>query len=272
MDINALLLTLPEAKSMHTYLLFEAGTQSLEDFRAFYAEHTSSLYSLYIHPQLEGFKEYGPWLLEVENHTQLPGYLDVIPGVIGMIVTHRLLSSVAIQLSRGCTVVGPDNHTSLVRFYTPHVLNILALSTGSDWHAFLFRDIQQWWIPGKEGWEQVIIPASVVLNPVDHIVRLEKNIWQQIADKPDVSSVLTQWQKMPSSQHFPPCTQRNMVIKALGKARDAGITEGTDNKLYALYYLNGGKKTLESDEMKIALHRVSQGDISLAQVLAKVAD
>ncbi|CBJ45068.1 hypothetical protein EAM_0394 [Erwinia amylovora ATCC 49946] len=46
---------------------------------------------------------------------------------------------------------------------------------------------------------------------------------RQIADKLEISSVLTQWQKMPSGQHFPACSQCNMVVKVLDKARMVGI-------------------------------------------------
>lgn len=269
MDTTALLHALPDKKGAHTYLLFEAGAQVIEDFRVFQSEHTSNMYSLYIHPQLEEFQAYGPWLLEVENKNQLLEYLENLPGIIGIIIANRHLSSVAIQLSRGCVVVGPDNNTSLMRFYAQHVLKVLALSAENDWHAFLFRDIGQWWVPGNDEWEQITIPASTTSNPSDHVVRLDKEVWQQITDKPEISSVLTQWQKMPSSQHFPQCTQRDMVIKALRKAKDAGIPEGTDSKLYALYYLNGGKMVLESDEMQISLQQVSLGKISLEQILTK---
>jgi hypothetical protein len=269
MDITALLQALPDSKDAHTYLLFEAGAQPIEDFQAFHSKHASAMYSLYIHPQLEKLQEYGPWLLEVENQTQLPSYLDSLLGIVGIVVAHRHISSVAIQLSRGCTVVGPDNSTSLVRFYAQHVISILALSSDSDWHAFLFRDIEQWWAPAQKKWEKIIIPTSTASNPTDHVIRPDNETWQQIADKPDVGSVLTQWQEMPSSQHFPACIQRDMVVKALRKAKDEGINEGLNNKLYALYYLDGGKKVLESEEMRVLLQKVSQGKISLAQLLTK---
>ena len=269
MDITTLLQELPDKKEAHIYLLFEAGAQTLEGFRAFHAEHVSSMYSLYIHPQLQELQEYGPWLLEVENQTRLPDYLDALPGIAGIIVAHRHLSSVAIQFSRGCTVVGPDNHTSLVRFYAPNILKILALAADREWHAFLFRDIKQWWMPEKGEWEKILIPASAALNPVDSIVRLDKQSWQQIADKPEVSGVLAQWQRMPSSQYFPPCVQRDMVVKALRKAKDAGLTEGADCKLYALYYLNGGKQYLESEEVQVSLLKVNERKVSLKQILVK---
>jgi hypothetical protein len=57
------------------------------------------------------------------------------------------------------------------------------------------------------------------------------------------------------------------VVKALRKAKEAGLTEGADSKLYALYYLDGGKKRLESVEIQDPLQKVSRGEISLAQVL-----
>ena len=269
MDTTILLHGLPANKETYTYLLFEAGAQSLEAFRAFYSGHAPVMSSLYIHPQLETFREYGPWLLEAENQTQLSGYLGTLPGVVGVIAARRHLSSVAIQLSRGCTIVGPDNHVSLVRFYAQHVLEVLSSCAESDWHRFLFRDIEQWWVPGKEEWEQVIIPVSTASNPPDPIVRLDNKRWPLIVDKIDISSVLTQWQKMPSSLHFSPCIQRDMVIKALEKAKNAGITNESDSKLYALCYLNGGKRVLESEEMQLALLKVSEGKCSLESVLLK---
>ena len=269
MELIQLLQPLPDGKNNHFYLLFEAGAQSPEGFKIFHSEHASIMYPLYIHPQLKVFQDYGPWLLEVGNLIQLSTFLAALKGSVSFIVAHRHLSSVAIQLSKGCTVVGPDSHTSLVRFYAPHVIHALALSSSSKWHASLFRDISQWWVQAGEQWEQVIISRSVVSATPDSVVRLDEDTWRQITDKPEVSSIVEQWQKMPTSQHFPPCVQRNMVIKALDKAKSAGFKAGTDSKLYALFYLNGGKKLLESEVMQAPLQEVKQGRVSLADVLVK---
>lgn len=154
-----------------------------------------------------------------------------------------------------------------MRFYTRHVINLLAQCGEQEWHNLLFKDIVQWWSPFEYGWQQIIIKPPKTKNARDHTLRLDDDIWQQIADKPAVSSVLIQWQNMPTSQHFPPCIQRDMVIKALDKAQVAGMTPGVDSKLYALYYLNGGKKILESEVMQISLQNVKQGKVSLAQIL-----
>jgi len=267
MDITALLQALPENKDEHIYLLFEVGERTREVFRLFHSEHASLICSLYIHPQLNELQEYGPWLLEIDNKSALLRYLEMFPATVGVIIARRHLSSMAIQLSKGCVVVRGDNRASLMRFYAPHVISILALSAQSDWHPFLFRDIEQWWVPGKERWEKIFIPASTASNAGDHIVRLNEETWQQIADKPDIGSLLAQWQKMPASQHFPPCGQRDMVVKALNKAREAGIASSLEQKLYALYYLNGGKQVLESENMQVSLQQVSQGKVSLMQVL-----
>ena len=76
---------------------------------------------------------------------------------------------------------------------------------------------------------------------------------------------------MPSSQHVPACVQRDMVRKALNKASEAKMKAGTEQKLYALYHLNGGKKNLESDDIQAALEKVVQGKVSLEYVLFKHA-
>ncbi|MNL61591.1 hypothetical protein D3C87_1855370 [compost metagenome] len=58
-----------------------------------------------------------------------------------------------------------------------------------------------------------------------------------------------------------------MVKKALNKASEARMKTGTEQKLYALFYLNGGKKILASENMQSAFENVAQGKVSLEQVL-----
>lgn len=109
-------------------------------------------------------------------------------------------------------------------------------------------------------------------KPTNHIIRLDKATWQQITDKPEVTSVLREWQKMPTSRKFPACVQRLMVIKALNKSKESGLLSAADQKVYALYYLNGGRQELESDALKVALPKVLNGTQSLAEVLVNLAD
>lgn len=54
-------------------------------------------------------------------------------------------------------------------------------------------------------------------------IRLNNTVWELIADDPEITSVLREWQKMPASQHFPSCAQRDMVLKTLVKATSAGM-------------------------------------------------
>ncbi|WP_235896339.1 DUF4123 domain-containing protein [Yersinia rochesterensis] len=245
----------------------EGGAQSPEEFQAFYAAYSSDLYSLFLHPQLTDARNYGPWLFAVDDREKLPKYMADTPGIAGVIISSCYPGSLAAQLSYGCTMIRPDNTTALIRFYTRHVISLLAQCDEQEWHTFLFQDIVQWWAPSEEAWRQITIKPSKVENARNRTLKLDEEIWQQIADKPAISTVLTQWQKMPSSQHFPPCAQRDMVIKALDKAQIAGMADGVDSKLYALYYLNGGKKVLESEEMQISLRNVSEGKVSLVQIL-----
>ncbi|MFI8418310.1 DUF4123 domain-containing protein [Serratia sp. NPDC078593] len=272
MKLTALPETLHKHDDEFFYLLFEAGAQPEADFLAFKEQHKDRLHSLYIHPQLTEFQNYGPWLLEIDNLGQLSGYLASVPGCAAVIVSARFASLLAVQLSRGCTIVQPDGSTELTRFYASHVMETLAQRADCDWHTFLFNGITQWWFPEEMKWQPLDIIPSEVEMPTNHIIQLDKATWQQIADKPAVTRVLKEWQKMPTSKGFPPCAQRSMVIKALNKSKELGSLSPADQKVYALYYLNGRRHELESAALKAALSTVLNGTQSLAEVLVNLAD
>lgn len=267
MDTSELMNTLPDGTEDNLFVLFEAGAQSEQTFLDFKSLHEGELHSLYLHPQLTGFQNVGPWLLKVESKEQLMTVLKMLPGCTAVIVSSLYPPYLAIQLSRGCTIVDPENTTALVRFYARQVIEILAVCDDKDWHAFLFNGIAQWWLPAGTCWNTLVIAPSTAQHPIQHVIRLDAITWQKIADDPEVSSVLNEWQKMPSSQHFPPCAQRDMVVKALEKAKSAGMVKGPDRKLYALYYLSGGREMLVSSKMEKFMQKVSHGEFSLEQVL-----
>lgn len=272
MDSTELITALSCSSDENISLLFEAGAQPEADFLAFKEQHAHRLHSLYIHPQLTEFQNYGPWLLEIDNAEQLPDYLTSLPGCAAVIVSTRYSSMLSVQLSRGCTIVQPDGSTALTRFYASHVIGVLAQCAGNDWHAFLFNGITQWWLPGETQWQALVIKPPEADKPTNPIIRLDKATWEQITDKPEVTSVLREWQKMPTSRKFPACAQRLMVIKALNKSKESGLLSAADQKVYALYYLNGGRQELESDALKVALPKVLNGTQSLAEVLVNLAD
>lgn len=271
MDITGLLAALPARKEETICLLFEAGAQPEADFLTFKAKHEKRLHSLYIHPQLMDFQNYGPWLLDVDDKEQLKKYLDVLPGCTAVITSTRYTPSLAVQLSRGCTIVPPEGTAVLARFYASHVIEVLAARADRDWHACLFSDITQWWFPGETHWQLLSIAASNIEYPRDHIIRLDEATWQQISDKPEVSGVLKAWQQMPTCQNISPCARRLMVLKALNKAEKAGLEKPADRMLYALCYLNGGKGVLESEGFCTALPRVIHGQIRLSQAISGIS-
>ena len=271
MDSFDLLSAMPGSKEEYINLLFEAGAQPEETFLAFKSQYEKKLHALYLHPQLTQFQSYGPWLLEVESKEQLKDHLETLPGCVAVIISRRYPPSLAIQLSRACTIVPPEGSAVLVRFYIEHVITVLAQCAGYDWHGLLFNEITQWWLPAEEQWQPLAILPSKVESPTNHTVRVDIVTWQQIADRPDVTSVLNEWRKMPTSKQFTPCAQRSLVIKALKKAAAAGLTMPVDQKLYALCYLNGGKTLLESEAVKTSLANVVSGSRSLAEILTRYA-
>ncbi len=184
MDSTELITALSCSSDENISLLFEAGAQPEEGFLAFKEHHENQLHSLYIHPQLTEFQNYGPWLLEIDNAERLPDYLASLQGCAAVIVSTRYPSMLAVQLSRGCTMVQPDGSTALTRFYASHVMETLAQCADCDWHAFLFNGITQWWLPCETQWQALAIKPSEVDKPTNHIIRLDKATWQQITDQP----------------------------------------------------------------------------------------
>jgi hypothetical protein len=269
MNTTVPLAALPAGTEENICLLFEAGAQPEEDFLTFKTKNENRLHSLYIHPQLAEFQNYSPWLLEVDDKEQLKDYLETLPGCVAVIISGRYPPSLAVQLSRGCTIVPPEGTAVLARFYASHVIEVLTARAEQDWHAYLFNGITQWWLPGETQWQPLSIVACEIKYPGDHVIRLDKATWQQIADKPEVTSVLNEWQKMPGSRVFPPCAQRLMVIKALDKAEDTGLEKPEDRTLYALCYLNGGKQMLESEAVSQSLPAVVNGKLKLAELLTR---
>ncbi|ELY7490086.1 DUF4123 domain-containing protein [Cronobacter turicensis] len=272
MDNTALFTALSVAREEKISLLFEAGAQPEADFLAFRAKNENRLHSLYIHPQLTALQNYGPWLLEVDDTEQLQSDMNTLSGNVAVIVSTLHRSFLAIQLSRACAIVQPGGATALVRFYAQHVITVLATCTDYGWHACLFDGITQWWLPAETQWQPLHIPQSQAEKAYDPIVRLDETTWQQIADNPLVKSVLREWRKMGSSQSFPACTQRRMVIRALDKAKSFGLDAPADRQLYALCYLNGGKKILESETVRTLLPRIVAGKESLANVLSRTSE
>ncbi|EPX7407858.1 DUF4123 domain-containing protein [Cronobacter dublinensis] len=271
MDTTALLAALPDGTDEKICLLFEAGAQSESDFLAFRAKHEHRLHSLYIHPQLVALQNYGPWLLDVDDKAQLRGFLNLLSGSVAVIAYTHHLPFLAIQLSRGCTIVSPAGSTALVRFYASHVIPVLAACTEHNWHASLFSGVTQWWLPGETQWQPISITPSKTASDEAPLIRLDNITWEQISAKPEVNSVLNVWQTMATSQSFPACAQRLMVIRALKKAASLGLEKSADRVLYALCYLNGGKKMLESETVCALLPGVIAGKVPLADVLLTTA-
>ena len=267
MDATRMIQTLPESNNASMFLLLEGGAQTTDAFQAFYNEHASAMHSLYLHPQLAEARNYGPWLFAIRDKEALETRIKSTPGLVAVIASSRSGGALAVQLSAACTIISPAGKAAVVRFYMHNVISLLAGCSDREWHRFLFNGISQWWLPKKDEWHPVNIPSSLVTDARSCAIQLNEKEWQYLMDKPEVAAVLAAWQKMPSSQHFPPCVQRDMVKKALNKASAAKMKAGTEQKLYALYYLNGGKQMLESVDIQRALDNVTEGKVSLEYVL-----
>lgn len=255
-------------ETLNAFILFEGGALSQEMLQIMMEHYKYRRISLYQLPDLKKVAAYGPWLVRIESEK------DLAMVLVGKTTCRRhyflRIAAGATGVSACCGMYGktPDGREVLLRYYTPRVLKQLAARPDMDWHPVMFSQIESWWMLEDTRWQRLNMPLTVANNSDEtvEIITLDEPLWQKIADRGDVSALLREWRTMKTSEHFPPCIQRNMVEKALNKAQVVGLTKPLDQKIYALSYLNGKKAYLESAEFQVMLEKVKRNEISLSDL------
>ncbi|MNC03247.1 hypothetical protein D3C75_506470 [compost metagenome] len=254
-----------------SYALFEAGLVENKVLREICASASDRMRSLFIHPQLESLVSVGPWLIKITDlNDTIPDVLDKQGALRGIIISSLALPQLAEQLSWGCIVKSPDDKGLLLRFYTPYVLQHLSQRNDLNGYSALFNGIDKWFVPNmdQQWWPLSLTPAlNTEYDKTHKTIELDQALWELLNGDTDVSALLRAWIQQPQSKHFPACIQRAMVHKALNKAQQAGLSHPIDKKIYALHYLSGGNKEIQSSDMTRALEKVTAGNITLTEAL-----
>ncbi|HEM7946013.1 DUF4123 domain-containing protein [Citrobacter freundii] len=250
----------------NAFILFEGGSLSHEIRHLMLTNYKDRCTPLYQIPELKKIITYGPWLAHIKEENELNSMLSEKIPVAGIIFSALSLTHLASRLAIGCIAKTPDDRKVLLRFYTPHVLKHLAARPDMEWHPVLFSQTESWWVQENSQWHQLNIPASVTNNPAPDNLNLDNSLWQKVKGRDDVSALVREWSMMKIGNQFPPCARRNMVEKALDKARQIGLIKPLDQKIYALSYLNGEKEYLESAEFQAVLEKVKKNEISLSDI------
>ena len=255
-------------ETLNAFILFEGGALSQEMLQIIMEHYKYRRISLYQLPDLKKVAAYGPWLVCIESEKDLAMVLVGKLPVAGIVFSELPLEQLASRLAVGCIAKTPDGRDVLLRYYTPRVLKQLAARPDMEWHPVMFSQIESWWMLEDTRWQRLNMPFPAANNSDEtvEIITLDEPLWQKIADRGDVSALLREWRTMKTSEHFPPCIQRNMVEKALNKAQAVGLTKPLDQKIYALSYLNGKKAYLESAEFQAMLEKVKRNEISLSDL------
>ncbi|EEZ5323369.1 DUF4123 domain-containing protein [Escherichia coli] len=224
-------------ETLNAFILFEGGALSQEMLQIIMEHYKYRRISLYQLPDLKKVAAYGPWLVCIESEKDLAMVLVGKLPVAGIVFSELPLEQLASR---------PD----------------------MEWHPVMFSQIESWWMLEDTRWQRLNMPFPAANNSDEtvEIITLDEPLWQKIADRGDVSALLREWRTMKTSEHFPPCIQRNMVEKALNKAQAVGLTKPLDQKIYALSYLNGKKAYLESAEFQAMLEKVKRNEISLSDL------
>lgn len=225
-------------ETLNAFILFEGGALSQEMLQIMMEHYKYRRISLYQLPDLKKVAAYGPWLVSIESEKDLAMVLVGKLPVTGIVFSELPLEQLASRLAVGCMTKTPDGREVLLRYYMPRVLKQLAARPDMEWHPVMFSQIESWWMLEDTRWQRLNMPLTVANNSDEtvEIITLDEPLWQKIADRGDVSALLREWRTMKTSEHFPPCIQRNMVEKALNKAQAVGLTKPLDQKIYALSY------------------------------------
>ncbi|MGB7800551.1 DUF4123 domain-containing protein [Buttiauxella sp.] len=254
-----------------SYALFEAGLVENKILREICASASDRMRSIFIHPQLETLVSIGPWLIKINDlNDTIPLTLEEQGALHGIIISSVALPQLAEQLSWGCVVKSPVNKGLLLRFYTPHVLQHLSQRNDLNGYSALFSGIKEWFVPNikQRWWSLALIPSlNAEYDKTQKNIELDHALWEILNGDTDVSALLRVWVQQPQSKKFPVCIQRAMVHKALNKAQQAGLARPIDKKIYALHYLSGGSKAIESSDMVLAVEKVAAGNITLTEAL-----
>lgn len=272
MQLSELLaMNINQASSKSCFVLFEAGLLDNKTLRQVCELADGKMRTLFVHPQLEHLVAVGPWLIQIaQTDDTIPNILEQQGVLRGIIWSDLLLPQLAEQLSWGCVVQSPEKTGTLLRFYTPDALQHLALRNDLSWHPELFNGIESWYISTeKQRWKVLFLPRSNNAPPCvkQNIVILDNELWSALSGDHEVTALLKVWQQQPQSSHFPICSQRAIVRKALDKAKQAGLVLPIDKKIYALHYLSGGNQSIHSEAMSLALNNVINNKITLAEAL-----
>lgn len=206
-------------ETLNAFILFEGGALSQEMLQIIMEHYKYRRISLYQLPDLKKVAAYGPWLVCIESEKDLAMVLVGKLPVAGIVFSELPLEQLASRLAVGCMAKTPDGREVLLRYYTPRVLKQLAARPDMEWHPVMFSQIESWWMLEDTRWQRLNMPFPAANNSDEtvEIITLDEPLWQKIADRGDVSALLREWRTMKTSEHFPPCIQRNMVEKALNK-------------------------------------------------------
>lgn len=273
MILSELLIVSHMAKEItaSSYALFEAGLVENKILREICASASNQMRSLFVHPQLESLISVGPWLIKITDlNDTIPDVLDKQGALRGIIISSLALPQLAEQLSWGCIVKSPDDKGLLLRFYTPYVLQHLSKRNDLNGYSALFNGIDKWFVPNidQRWWPlSLTTPLNIEYDKTHKTIELDQALWELLNGDTDVSALLRVWIQQPQSKNFPACIQRAMVHKALDKVQQAGLSRPIDKKIYALHYLSGGNKAIQSSDMTRALEKVTAGNITLSEAL-----
>ncbi|KAE8237089.1 hypothetical protein A4X13_0g8914, partial [Tilletia indica] len=138
------------------------------------------------------------------------------------------------------------------------------------WHAWLFGPIEHWWLPSAQGWQRFegLAQGSV---PAYHPIELDQALVEALGVDLHAQALVAELQQHAPQVFLSDChgERLDQVSQALSHAREAGLSQQSDQAFHALYSLMNGQSLSLHPDWPLMLQCVEHEGLALANALAE---
>lgn len=253
-------------------MVVELGLLSADARQALLAEHR--IWPLLHQADMEHLRYEGPALVELSGQpfsALQEQYERLAPSARHGWMSSRLgMRQLQQHLGDALACRDIDGDTLLIRSYAHNVLPALHARREQPWHAWLFGPIEQWWLPSAQGWQRFegLAQDSV---PAYQPIELDQALVETLGVDLHAQAMVEELQQHAPQVFLSEChgERLDQVSQALVHAREAGLSQQSDQSFYALYSLMSGQPLSQHPDWPLMVQRVEHEGLALANVLAE---
>lgn len=252
-------------------LIIEQALLSTEQRNAL-ADHEGDRWPLMWQPEVAHLCNEGPLLLDMsgqpfEQLAAIHSRLDA--NLIGWVSSQLPAQKLANHLGDALACLDANDTSLLIRSYSSPALPLLHQQSDQPWHHWMFGPVETWWSRTERGWQRFAGLGQSEI-PEYHPIRLNAALMRDLQHDAQAEQLLQQVAKIAPESFASDCHGERLqqVQRLLTVARDRRLDNSDDQTFFVLYSLITDTQLNERPDWPDILRRLSQGQVTLEQVLA----